>query len=111
MENTKYYCIDSKYENYLSKCNNVYSHVVSSGYNKYNMIQCDIEEKWMKELVFDKSDSQWKEIENTEIKRGDILDLSENGERWEGDSLNGNPHGYGCIYNTDNQLIYKGFVY
>ena len=37
--------------------------------------------------------------------------MSENGERWEGDSLNGKPYGYGCIYNSENQLVYKGFMY
>ena len=45
-----------------------------------------------------------------EIKKNDVIDLNENGERWEGSSLEGVPFGYGCIYNEDNNIIYQGFM-
>ena len=54
-----------------------------------------------------------KEVETdlSELCKHDIIDLSENGERWEGDSLKGQPFGYGCIYDENNQLIYSGFIF
>ena len=40
-----------------------------------------------------------------------IIDLNENGVRWEGSVLDGIPFGYGEIYNEDNNKIYKGFMF
>ena len=40
-----------------------------------------------------------------------IIDLNENGVRWEGSVLNGILFGYGEIYNEDNNKIYKGFMF
>ena len=51
------------------------------------------------------------QLDLNELQRGVTIDLSEDGSRWEGDSLNGDPYGYGCIYNSENELIYSGFVY
>lgn len=41
----------------------------------------------------------------------DIIDLSNNGERWEGDSLDGLPHGFGVVYDSNNKLKYCGFMF
>ena len=49
-----------------------------------------------------------KEIDLKELIKGDTIDMKENGCRWEGDSLQHKPFGYGCIYNSENQIIYKG---
>lgn len=46
-----------------------------------------------------------------EIMKGTIIDLDDNGRRWEGDAFNGNPFGYGCYYNANNQIVYSGFTY
>ena len=40
-----------------------------------------------------------------------IIDLSENGERWEGEVVDDYPCGWGCFYNADNVLCYEGFRY
>ena len=74
-------------------------------------IECDIEEKWMKVRERKEESEYWNEIDLDGLKHHDIIDLNENGDRWEGDSLQHNPFGYGCIYNSENQLIYKGFIY
>ena len=37
--------------------------------------------------------------------------MNEKGERWEGDILYGKPFGFGCIYNSENQITYKGFKF
>ena len=79
--------------------------------NSIRVIECDIDEKWMKVRERKEKSEEWKEIDLSDLQRCDTIDLSENGDRWEGVSLNGNPFGYGCVYDSDNQLIYKGFVF
>ena len=79
--------------------------------NSIRVIECYIDEKWMKVKSRVKECSEWNEMNLNNLQRCDTIDLSENGDRWEGDSLNGNPFGYGCLYNSENQIIYSGFVY
>ena len=79
--------------------------------NSIRVIECDTDEKWMKVKSRAEECSEWIEMNLSNLKRCDIIDLNEKGERWEGNSLEGIPFGYGCIYNSENQLIYKGFVF
>ena len=57
------------------------------------------------------NDREWTEINMDGLQRGVTIDLNEKGDRWEGDSLNNSPFGYGCIYDSENQIIYKGFMF
>ena len=43
------------------------------------------------------------------IKHNQILDLSDDGERWEGDVFHGKPYGWGVLYDKENQMVYEGF--
>lgn len=43
------------------------------------------------------------------IRHNQILDLSDEGDRWEGDVLNGEPCGWGVLYDKDNRRVYEGF--
>ena len=43
------------------------------------------------------------------IEHGKVLDLSDNGERWEGDVLNDEPYGWGVLYDSENRRAYEGF--
>ena len=47
----------------------------------------------------------------SELNDSTVMNINENGDRWEGSSLKDNPFGYGCIYNSENQLIYSGFIF
>lgn len=38
-----------------------------------------------------------------------ILDLSVEGDRWEGDILNEQPYGWGVVYDKNNHKVYEGF--
>lgn len=74
-------------------------------------IKCNYTDKVI--TVYEKqlgSDS-WKEKQFKNIKHSDVIDVNDKGERWEGDSLNGLPFGYGCYYNAQNNIIYYGFMY
>ena len=97
--------------NFLSVNRSVYtqSELLSDGVIRE--IICDKDDKCMKVRERKEENENWNEIDLNGLKHHDVIDLSENGDRWEGDSLNGNPFGYGCIYNSENQIIYSGFVY
>ena len=107
----RYYPIGYTGWKYLRVNGNRYLHSQLWNMNRIRIIECDIEEKWMILKEKSENDEEWIEINMKEIKKKDIIDLNENGERWEGSSLEGVPFGYGCIYNEDNNIIYQGFIY
>ena len=47
--------------------------------------------------------------EVTGIEHAQVLDLSDDGERWEGDVLNNQPYGWGVLYDSENRMVYEGF--
>ena len=96
---------------YLLKCGTHYTHREITEHDSIRIIECDIEEKWMKMKERRLDSLEWNSINENDIERNKILDLNEKGERWEGDILYGKPFGFGCIYNSENQIIYKGFKF
>ena len=71
------------------------------------MITCELCEKRMQINVIEKN----KENLNikTLVEQVDI-DLNNNGKRWEGTAINGEPCGYGCYFDENNKLEYSGFI-
>ena len=43
------------------------------------------------------------------VEHNEVLDLSDDGERWEGDVLNNEPCGWGVLYDSENRMVYEGF--
>ena len=43
------------------------------------------------------------------IEHNQLLDLNDDGERWEGDVLNNKPYGWGVLYDSENRRAYEGF--
>ena len=56
--------------------------------NSIRVIECDIEEKWMKVKERENHSSDWINVNLSELYHCNIIDLNDKGERWEGDSLN-----------------------
>ena len=48
-------------------------------------------------------------VDVSEVKHNGVLDLSVDGDRWEGDVLNDEPCGWGVLYDKDNHKVYEGF--
>ena len=44
-----------------------------------------------------------------DIEHAQVLDLSDDGERWEGDVLDNQPFGWGVLYDSENRMAYEGF--
>ena len=43
------------------------------------------------------------------IEHQQVLDLNDDGERWEGDVLRQQPCGWGVLFNADGEKVYEGF--
>ena len=43
------------------------------------------------------------------IEHAQVLSLSDDGERWEGDVLDNQPYGWGVLYDSENRMVYEGF--
>ena len=43
------------------------------------------------------------------IEQAQVLDLSDEGDRWEGDVLQNEPYGWGVLYDSDGEKMYEGF--
>ena len=43
------------------------------------------------------------------IEHAQVLNLNDDGERWEGDVLNNKPFGWGVYYDSENRMVYEGF--
>ena len=48
-------------------------------------------------------------VDVSKIEHNEIVDMSVDGDRWEGDVLNGEPFGWGVLYDKDNIRVYEGF--
>ena len=43
------------------------------------------------------------------IEHNVVLNLNDDGERWEGDVLQNKPYGWGVLYDSENRMAYEGF--
>ena len=93
---------------FLESNNTRYIHSELLPDNSIRVIECDIEEKWMKVKSRDEECSEWIEMNLNNLKRGIVIDVNEKGDRWEGDSLEGIPFGYGCEYDSDTLAASQG---
>ena len=50
------------------------------------------------------------EMDLSELKENRIIDLNDEGRRWEGEVLEGMVFGYGRLYDEDNRLEYEGWM-
>ena len=48
------------------------------------------------------------EEEVSGIQHNQVLDLNDDGERWEGDVLRDQPYGWGVLYDSENRRSYEG---
>ena len=68
----------------------------------------DIESHTMNCLVKNGEDVKW--IRDEDVNHSGILDISANGERWEGCIYDSTSFGYGRLYNETDHLVYEGFM-
>ena len=45
----------------------------------------------------------------SEMEHSQVLNLSDDGERWEGNVLHDQPYGWGVLYDSEGEKVYEGF--
>ena len=79
--------------------------VVECGVSREGNVIRQVDEERVMEV-----DVQAKKVLNVKgIEHVKVLDLSDNGERWEGDVLQTKPYGWGMLYDSENRMVYEGF--
>ena len=71
----------------------------------------DGSKKRMAVLTAERIGSELIEMDCSGMRENVIIDLNEEGCRWEGGELNGKPFGFGREYSEDGNLVYEGFVF
>ena len=49
------------------------------------------------------------EVDVSGIEHKQVLNLNDDGERWEGDVLEDCPFGWGVLYDSENRKVFEGF--
>ena len=63
-------------------------------------------------IVVDVNKKELLEVEGVdlnELQHNEIVDLSVEGDRWEGDVLDGKPYGWGVLFDKEGSMVYEGF--
>ncbi len=79
--------------------------------NSMKLIQCNKNERTITVSEKRLHNEEWNEMYQNHLPIIVNMRINEENYRWEGDSLDDKPFGYGCIYNPRNQLVYKGFMF
>ena len=70
-------------------------------------------ELWLNRVIeVDVDSRELLRVNREDVKENEhnrVLDLNDDGERWEGDALNNQPYGWGVAYDSENRMAYEGF--
>ena len=88
---TEYGVIQANDHWYAMKRSEEEKHVIEADFMTHEMHFCE--------------DDHWIECTGTI----GIIDLNSRGRRWEGSVVDGNPHGYGIVYNEEGRKEYEGY--
>ena len=106
-----YYKFGYSSDNFLSIKNSLYTNSRLVCLDIIQEIQCDLVMKWMFVKERRRYLSNGRMVPLDRVIKNDIINMNDNGERWEGDSLNNLPYGFGSYYNSENQVIFNGFMF
>ena len=117
---TGYINLTNDFENGLINVGKYYFQVsrkiITGGENpQYQLIVADLNgngnKKRMTVLTAESVESELVEMDCSGMRENVIIDLNEEGRRWEGGELNGKPFGFSREYSEDGNLVYEGFVF
>ena len=74
--------------------------VIAENVSRERIVKVDVNKKELLEV---------EGVDLSEMRHNELLDLSVEGDRWEGDVLNGNPCGWGVLFDKNNERVYEGF--
>lgn len=107
----KYYATGYSGNNTLIVDGCVYSHLETGDNGYMRLITCNSKDKTMYIKEKKGNKANWEDIDFRQFRKGTIVDPLKRGPRWEGDTINQQPFGFGSYYNEKGKLIYTGFMY
>lgn len=107
----KYYATGYSGNNTLIVDGCVYSHLETGDNGYMRLITCNSKDKTMYIKEKKGNKANWEDIDFRQFRKGTIIDPLKRGPRWEGDTINQKPFGFGSYYNEKGKLIYIGFMY
>lgn len=78
--------------------------------NEFQYVKCNIETKEVRIGKQDGNELSIQEVNSVDFIPNAVLDIDDQGLRWEGSSYKGKAFGYGCIFADTNNVVYKGFM-
>lgn len=78
--------------------------------NRIYRIECGIHSRWFC-IKTRNDDGSWNAVYTNEKDNNEIIDIEDDGGRWEGSVMNGEPLGYGSLYDANGELRYSGYIY
>ena len=82
---------------------------VSESVKKVELMMVNVEDHSIRVLKGDKGKTL-SIFDISELKENEIINLNDDGRRWEGGVLKGKVFGYGCLYDEENGLEYEGWM-
>lgn len=73
----------------------------------YERFEYNLKTQELKMCKKEKTKSVFFSVSNTVIKSSRVIDVSNDGMRFEGSYMNLSPFGYGSFYNSSNELVYQ----
>lgn len=111
MSRNKYYTVGWEQPITLEVDNDLLKYVNNINVNECCILIYDFNEK--KTIIKNEYKHKRKRFTEYSIELSEVvtIDIGSAGVRWEGTDLNGEPCGYGCIYNENNQILYCGIIF
>lgn len=78
--------------------------------NYLHRIECGIHSRWFC-VKRRNDDGMWNVMYTDDNSNIEIIDIQDYGGRWEGSVVNGEPIGYGSLYDARGELRYSGYIY
>ena len=92
-------------------CNNFFiTYIHKLDTNSTMQLECDLQHREMSMKKWNTSSFSYEFILPKDMHWG-IIDLKNNGTRWEGFTYNNKPCGYGCFYDHNNKRRFAGFIF
>ena len=108
----EYTCVNSVYPEMKIKQKGDIVNYYSKNHNGHLIkLECNIETHEMRTFKKIPNTNKFVAFPHNKIDDNDRIEIYGEGDRWEGDSFNGIPFGYGHFYDDEGNRMYSGFLY
>ena len=108
----EYTCVNSVYPEMKIKQKGDIVNYYSLNHNGHLIkLECNIETHEMRTFKKILNTNKFVALSHNKIDDNDRIEIYGEGDRWEGDSFNGIPFGYGHFYDDEGNRMYSGFLY